>query len=601
MKRTLCIKVSIVLALGFSLVAALLWLMGGSIASVTAAPAPLAAPNASATELHVCPSGCAYSSVQAAVDAANESDVIKVAAGTYTGVSARNGVTQAVYISKTVTIRGGYTTSDWDTCDPDANPTTLDAQGQGRVLYITGDISPTIEGLRITGGDSGKIVPCGGIYVATATTTIRDNHVFSNTAHRGGGLCVFGGTAILTGNTIFSNTAGLHGGGLLLNDDSSTLIGNTIFSNTCENGGGGLNLYESNATLKDNTIFGNVGVGLQLFDSAATLTGNTVTANTGGGIELTHDAYPLSGHPTLVNNVIADNTDWGLDIFISSPYLLHNTIARNDGGIHVTGGSSSYSTVSMTSTILVNHSVGISVTGGNTITVNGILWDSGTPITVSQSTTATVVVQNQHTGDPAFTSDGYHITPASAALDAGVDAGVTTDIDDHYRPYNSTPDLGADELIATTVPTDVESTLTYTDTQGLVTTVQVPSGAVTEEITLVYTPVETSTVPSDFVFAGHTFDLDAYRSGSLLSGFTFSVPVTITLHYADADIAGLDEDSLVLEYWNGSAWVDAACGAYDRHPNENWLAVPICHLSRFALFGEREYFIYLPLVLRNYQ
>ena len=48
-----------------------------------------------------------------------------------------------------------------------------------------------------------------------------------------------------------------------------------------------------------------------------------------------------------------------------------------------------------------------------------------------------------------------------------------------------------------------------------------------------------------------------------------------------------------------SAWEDAACGAYDRHPDKNWLAVPICHLSQFALFGERDYLIYLPLVLRN--
>jgi len=32
--------------------------------------------------------------------------------------------TQAVYINKTGTIRGGYTTLGWDTFDPAANPTT---------------------------------------------------------------------------------------------------------------------------------------------------------------------------------------------------------------------------------------------------------------------------------------------------------------------------------------------------------------------------------------------------------------------------------------------------------------------------------------------
>ena len=37
---------------------------------------------------------------------------------------------------------------------PTTTPTTLDAQRQGRVLYITGDINPTIEGLSITGGNA---------------------------------------------------------------------------------------------------------------------------------------------------------------------------------------------------------------------------------------------------------------------------------------------------------------------------------------------------------------------------------------------------------------------------------------------------------------
>ncbi|MFO7918684.1 MAG: hypothetical protein R6V13_11440, partial [Anaerolineae bacterium] len=44
---------------------------------------------------------------------------------------------------------------------------------------------------------------------------------------------------------------------------------------------------------------------------------------------------------------------------------------------------------------------------------------------------------------------------------------------------------------------------------------------------------------------------------------------------------------LVLKYWDGEAWVDAACGVgYDRHPEENWLSVEICHLTDFALLGQ---------------
>ena len=86
-----------------------------------------------------------YASVQAAVDAAAPGDEIRVAAGTYTGVSARVGVTQAVYISKNIALKGGYTTANWTTSDPDANPTTLDAQGQGRVLDCGANISDHVE------------------------------------------------------------------------------------------------------------------------------------------------------------------------------------------------------------------------------------------------------------------------------------------------------------------------------------------------------------------------------------------------------------------------------------------------------------------------
>ena len=63
------------------------------------------------------------------------------------------------------------------------------------MLYVTGDISPSVEGLRLTGGDAGQGGGdnCGGgVYVISATATIRDNQVFNNTAvgdyGAGGGL-----------------------------------------------------------------------------------------------------------------------------------------------------------------------------------------------------------------------------------------------------------------------------------------------------------------------------------------------------------------------------------------------------------------------------
>jgi len=144
-------------------------------------------------------------------------------------------------------------------------------------------------------------------------------------------------------------------------------------------------------------------------------------------------------------------------------------------------------------------------------------------------------------------------------------------------------------------------TIVYTDTQGLTTTVQVPPGAVSETITLVYTPIPspTQSISPELRFSGHAFNLEAYLGGELELGFVFSRPITITIHYSDDDVQGIDEASLTLDYWNGSVWEDAACGLYDRNPDENWLSVPVCHLSEFALLGEKEHRVYLPLTMRQ--
>lgn len=490
-----------------------------------------------------------YDTVQAAVDASTQAtDVVKVA-GYCADVGFRDGITQTVYLSKTLTLQGGWDFS-FIQHDMAAYPTTLDAQGKGRGLYITGDINPTIEGLRITGGDAaraGGTSRGGGIYVFYARATLTANQVLSNAATDGGGMSLYFSDAIVTDNMVIGNTAGeagggLHlvwsnsrlsentvtsniagyGGGLYLNGGDAALSENTVTNNTAEYEGGGLNLGSSNAVLNENVITGNTasnGGGLKLSSSDAVLSENTITSNTanvggglylsrsdarlnensiagnaaewgGGGLYLASSDAILSGNTvssntadtgggldlsssdaTLTNNVVADNqastAGSGLYILGSSPRLLHNTIARNSGGdgsgVYVTDFYDDYSTVVLTNTILVGHTVGITVTTGNTATLESTLWGSGAwandadwggPGAINHS--------NDYIGDPAFVAPDagdYHLDVDSAAIDAGVDAGVTTDIDGDTRPQGAAPDLGADEY-----PSDVPPTLTPTST-----------------------------------------------------------------------------------------------------------------------------------------
>jgi hypothetical protein len=100
---------------------------------------------------------------------------------------------------------------DFSVWDPDAYPTVLNAQRQGRVFYIQGPGSPVIEGMQITGGDgsAGGGDWGGGIFAVggsgpSLTLTLRYNQVISNYATAdlgtGGGLAAVFSHVILEDN-----------------------------------------------------------------------------------------------------------------------------------------------------------------------------------------------------------------------------------------------------------------------------------------------------------------------------------------------------------------------------------------------------------------
>jgi parallel beta-helix repeat protein len=479
-----------------------------------------------------------YATVQEAVDASKDGDEIRVASGTYRGVQSRDGAAAVVHVTKTVTIRGGYTTTNWVTADPLANLTTLDAQSSGSVIVIRGNISTTIEGLRVTrssynyfgsirGGiyalsatvtlnnntilnnnDGGVYLrrgaahlsgntisnnwaSCGGgVYLSASLATLISNTINNNSAHYGA-VCVSGGTVTLSRNTIRNNYGfGVH----LIASNDSLLDGNTISSNSlngvdiddsvvtlnnnliANNGWGGVYTLYSYITLNGNTIRNNNGRGIYAHHGTATLISNTLYLNRGWGIYLyaLDDAlvqgntvtsngrgiFQSRRNATLIGNTLNNNWNWGIaysvllsstnttlinnvikenlgEIRVNNASLIHTTIADNDRGVVVSGRTT------FTNTILVNQTIGISVTLGSTTTLNGVLWfGNGVNITG----TGTSIVTNEFNGDPVFAPDRYHLNTGSAAIDRGVVTAVVADIDGQARLYGAAPDLGADEL-----------------------------------------------------------------------------------------------------------------------------------------------------------
>jgi parallel beta-helix repeat protein len=367
-----------------------------------------------------------YTTIQDAVDAASGGDVIKVAAGIYSGVQTRASITQVVYISKSLTIQGGYTTADWNTSDTDANPVILDAQGLGRGLVISDTVTTTVEGLHITGGDAAGLGgglslgrdAGGGVYVYTATATISNCVIYSNTASTtasgyGGGLYLTYSTATLNGNTIISNTASTatrsEGGGLFFRSSTVTLSDNTIQGNVADGAGGGLFFVGSDATLSGNTIQGNIasavysgfGGRLYLWGGDPALCGEIVIRGEGGGL------FFLGSDATLNGNMIISNTasttsggsGGGLYFYNGSAILNGNmvqgNIASTGAGLYSGGVSGGLEFDHSTVTLSGN------TVQGNTASVGSIGYGGGLGLYNSTATLNGNTVQ----GNTASTAD----------------------------------------------------------------------------------------------------------------------------------------------------------------------------------------------------
>jgi hypothetical protein len=95
--------------------------------------------------------------------------------------------------------------------------------------------------------------------------------------------------------------------------------------------------------------------------------------------------------------------------------------------------------VSATNAFAANEWAGeVSIQHSNTLTRDV------TTLHHTEAGSPTFQAVNPLAGDPNL-DVAYHLQAGSAAIDAGVDAGVTTDIDGEARPWGMGYDIGADE------------------------------------------------------------------------------------------------------------------------------------------------------------
>jgi hypothetical protein len=210
-----------------------------------------------------------FTTIQAAIDAAEGKDTIRVAAGTYF---------EAIdFLEKKITVEsleGPLST----VIDGTGNPFTVVMEGLGTV-------DSTLKGFTIQGGED------AGISCAYDGPTIKGCRIIDNggpgTMHFGGGIsCTSGADPLVIDCLIAGNEANSGGGlGADLNCNP-TLMNCTVINNAAFSGGGIFNRQNSHSTVMNSIIWNNVS------DQIYNTTGTTTTVTYSNVME----GYPGEGN-----------------------------------------------------------------------------------------------------------------------------------------------------------------------------------------------------------------------------------------------------------------------------------------------------------------
>ncbi|HOM76648.1 MAG TPA: right-handed parallel beta-helix repeat-containing protein [Anaerohalosphaeraceae bacterium] len=321
-----------------------------------------------------------YGSIQSAINAAAEKDVIIVQPGTY--------VENINFLGKKITVQSA------DPDDPNVVAATIidgsapDDPAQASVVTFSSgeDNESILTGFTIRGGTGSWIAVawkyqglrwnrCGGGVVCynLSAPTIEKNVFIQNSAGQGGAIYLYGNPVnpsdpvnpavhirpVIRRNTFISNTALIshgyappdnqypandHGDGgaiVAFQGVDAEITDNRIGNNRADYYGGGIHCRQwSNSLIEGNTIESNsslLGGGVHItYFSNPTVRSNTITQNNasslgGGGIYVYYQSAPV-----IERNLIKQNSSTngaGIAVFYqSSPVIRNNLIVKNTDG-----------------------------------------------------------------------------------------------------------------------------------------------------------------------------------------------------------------------------------------------------------------------------
>ncbi|UCC23434.1 MAG: hypothetical protein JSW23_05115 [Planctomycetota bacterium] len=333
-----------------------------------------------------------YSTIQAAVNACEASDVVVVEPGIYSGP----GNCNITLNGKSITVRS------IDPADPNVvNSTVIDCNGQGRgfTFNMSENGDSTVSGLTIT---NGYAVLGSGIY------------------------CHSDSSPSITNCVITANSAVLGGAIMCANSNTRPKISNCkIIANSAVFGGGGIYCTGASPEIRNCIIAGN-------------------SSQYGGAIYSHNAGYPLITNCTITENTASDSAA-GIYCYKSSNMTISNSILWHDTAPYASevlvGNSGADTSIQISYCDIQDPNTNVVCEPNCTV-----YWGEGNIDADPQFAQIGYLNSGQ-----SFIEGDYHLVEESPCIDAGDPAFVSApdekDIDGEPRISGAKVDLGADELV----------------------------------------------------------------------------------------------------------------------------------------------------------